>query len=388
MGKVDAVGASFGVLKYTSSEGENIDFSLPRRDSKVASGHKGFLVEVDPSMTTIEAAARRDFTINSMMFDMDGNLIDHFGGREDLREGILRHTSEHFAEDPLRVLRAFQFAGRFGFSVAPETVELCRSLRSSFQELPPERVWAEFEKWAAKSIKPSAGLRFLQQCGWLDCFPALFNMVGCPQDPLWHPEGDAWVHTLEVCDAAVAIATRDGLDQGTLVLGSLLHDCGKPITTKMQGGRWVSPGHAESGVKIARRFLDDMKVVPGNMIAQVENLVLNHMAYFGDCTPKKVRRFVFNKLKVEIPLLRGLIEADHSGRPPLPAGLPAEAEQFCNQVTEFLKSPESVSLIKGADLIERGWKPGRNLGAKLRELREAQVERGLNREELLELIHE
>src|ERR1017187_4642055 len=113
-GKVDLVGQSFGVVKLTTGGGHHYDFTIPRRDSKVAAGHKGFAVELDPSITPAQAAARRDFTINSLMFDpRTGEMLDFFGGAADLRGRILRHTSPAFVEDPLRVLRGMQLAARF-----------------------------------------------------------------------------------------------------------------------------------------------------------------------------------------------------------------------------------------------------------------------------------
>lgn len=160
-GRADSVGKSFGVVKLTHSSGAVWDFSVPRRDSKRGPGHKGFDIEFDPELSPLEAAARRDFTINSMLWDpRSGALIDPHGGRSDLEARILRHTSAAFPEDPLRVLRGMQFAGRFRLHAAPETLELCRSIRSCFAELAVERVREEWLKWATRSVQPSLGLAF------------------------------------------------------------------------------------------------------------------------------------------------------------------------------------------------------------------------------------
>lgn len=195
-GKVNAVGRSFGVFKVTV-DGEDFDVSLPRRDSKVAEGHKGFEVTVDEGMTVEEAAARRDFTMNAMAVDvMTGELHDPFGGVQDLQARVLRHTSEHFSEDPLRVLRAMQFAARFNMTLAPETVELCRSLVGEAASLPVERVWGEWEKMLTKGVNLAAGLRVLEETGWLATLPELQALVGLAQHPEWHPEGDVWEHTV------------------------------------------------------------------------------------------------------------------------------------------------------------------------------------------------
>jgi tRNA nucleotidyltransferase/poly(A) polymerase len=188
-GRLDAVGRSFGVLKLRTPAGQEFDFALPRRESKVGAGHRGFLAAPDPTMTPQEAAARRDFTINAMALTPDGQVLDFFGGQADLRDRILRHTTAAFAEDPLRVLRGMQFAARFDMRLAPETAALGRALLPEAPTLAIERVWGEWWKWASKGLRPSAGLRVLQETGWLDLYPELVALVGCPQDSIWHPEG-------------------------------------------------------------------------------------------------------------------------------------------------------------------------------------------------------
>src|SRR5688572_28770440 len=145
-GSTDVVGRSFGVIKVRSLDSASeYDFSLPRRESKAGAGHRGFAVEPDPHLTDADAAARRDFTVNAIAFDpFAGAIIDPHGGVRDLEARVLRHTSAAFVEDPLRVLRAFQLAGRFNFSLAPETGALCRSIAGTYAELPVERVWGEW----------------------------------------------------------------------------------------------------------------------------------------------------------------------------------------------------------------------------------------------------
>ena len=140
-------------------------------------------------MSPEQAAFRRDLTMNAMAFDpLTEELIDPFGGRRDLELGVLRHTSSAFSEDPLRVLRGMQFAARFLLTGAPETIVLCQSLR--MDGLPLERVFEEWRKLLLRGRKPSFGLRFLRDCGWLRCSPDLQALVGCEQEPEWHPEGD------------------------------------------------------------------------------------------------------------------------------------------------------------------------------------------------------
>lgn len=169
LGKVDEVGKAFGVLKMTLPDGTDIDLSVPRRENKVGAGHRGFEVSTDAGMTIEEASARRDFTINTLSYDPElGVLIDPHGGKGDLDNKVLRHVSDAFDEDPLRVMRGMQFASRFGMRMAPETAERCRSLMGEAATLPVERMRTEWEKWATKSRKPSAGLDVLRQTGWSD----------------------------------------------------------------------------------------------------------------------------------------------------------------------------------------------------------------------------
>lgn len=168
VGRVDAVGKSFGVLKF----GHEVDVSFPRRDSKTGAGHTGFVVEFDQDMTVEEALARRDFTFNSIAMDaVTGEVIDPFGGRADIMSRTIRHTSDAFADDPLRVMRAVQFAGRFGFSIAPETAELCRTLHDGFDQLAVERIWMEWEKIFSKGKSMTAVWEALVETGWDVHFP-------------------------------------------------------------------------------------------------------------------------------------------------------------------------------------------------------------------------
>ncbi|MEJ1974158.1 MAG: hypothetical protein WDM96_17390 [Lacunisphaera sp.] len=261
-GPTDVVGRNFGVLKVRL-EGVEYDFSLPRRESKTGAGHRGFAVTPDPELTEAEAAARRDFTVNAIAYDpLADRLLDFHGGVGDLKKKILRHTSPAFVEDPLRVLRGFQFAARFGFALAPETIEVCRSIRETYAELPVERVWGEWEKVGGQGGKPSLGLRVLQQTGWLKHFPEIAALEGLPQEPEWHPEGDVFVHTGHCLDALVMLPTwRDGAPatRRLLSLAVLAHDFGKAVTTKQAERRgklrWVSPEHEAAGGPLSDSFL-------------------------------------------------------------------------------------------------------------------------------------
>ena len=381
-GDVNQVGKSFGVLKLRTLDGQEFDFSLPRTESKIGKGHKGFMVKPDKDLSPQEAAKRRDFTINSMSKNIMGEIFDWFGGMKDLEERILRHTSEFFADDPLRVMRGFQFAGRFDMNMHPDTVELSESLKDEFDDLAPERIWIEFEKWASKSVKPSKGIDVLVQTRWIENFPELHALEDCEQEPEWHPEGTVLIHSALACDKAVQICEREGLDQTIHVLAALLHDIGKPATTFVNdAGRIVSPKHASVGSPIAEEFLEKMKA-PKNLIAKVSFLVKHHMwlQSIQKMTPAIVARMVRKLQEVDLTMkdLTVIIESDHSARPPLEGGLPEMmtealelAEQMNDKVEPIVMGRHLIEIISE---LELDVKPGPVFGDILDQLEEAQIE--------------
>lgn len=173
---VDEVGKSFGVLKVVThgDTRDDIDISVPRKDSLVGAGHRGFEVEMDSSLSVQEASARRDFTMNALTWDYRYNtLIDPYNGSQDVKAGILRHVSDAFAEDPLRSLRGFQFAGRFGMEMDPGTADFCKQLSPRAKEIAQERIATEWEKFYLKSKYPSKGMKVLREMGWNNHAPGL-----------------------------------------------------------------------------------------------------------------------------------------------------------------------------------------------------------------------
>src|SRR6185503_2654756 len=381
-GHTDLVGRSFGVIKFSGRSGGQWDFSLPRRDSKMSAGHKGFQIEVDPDIDPKVAASRRDFTINALAFDpRTGEYLDFFGGRRDLEKRVLRHTSPAFVEDPLRVLRGMQFAARFDLSPAPETIELCRSIAHTFPELAVERVGMEWFKWAAMSQRPSAGLRFLKDTGWLRHFPEIAALDGTPQDPEWHPEGDVFKHTCHCCDALAELPEWRGADETTrrvLMFAVLAHDFAKPQTThkaEREGRiRIVSPGHEEQGGPLAEAFLTQIDA-PNEIKERVVPLVMHHLAHLQAITDRSVRRLANFLKPATIEQLCLVMTADHFGRPPKPQVIhPAILELRAKAEELRLREAAPKPILQGRHLIARGMQPGVAFGALLAEAFEAQLE--------------
>lgn len=368
-GPTDVVGRSFGVLKVRLA-GVEYDFSLPRRESKTGAGHRGFAIAPEKELSEADAAARRDFTINSIAYDpFDGRLIDPHGGERDLRARLLRHTSAAFVEDPLRVLRGFQFAARFDLRLAPETAALGRSIKDSFRELALERVWGEWDKWCTKSTKPSAGLAVLRETGWIHFFPEIAALDGLPQDPEWHPEGDVLVHTAHCLDALVGLAAwREGdpRTRRVLSLAVLAHDFGKATTTHQAERRgrvrWVSPGHEAAGAPLVESFLARLGA-PLELSARVRPLVVHHLAHHANPEPMRdttVRRLARKLEPASLDDLLAVMTSDHLGRPPL------VSEEALRRIDELravarrltLEHQAPKPLVLGRHLIALGIKPG------------------------------
>ena len=387
-GASDVVGRSFGVIKVRSrTGGGEYDFSLPRRESKTGAGHRGFAVDPDPDLSDGEAAARRDFTVNAIAYDpFTAEIIDPHGGVADLRAGVLRHTSAAFSEDPLRVMRAFQLAARFDFTLAPETAALCRQMADTYAELPVERIWSEWDKWAVKAIKPSRGLTILEETGWLRHFPELAVLRGTPQEPEWHPEGDVFTHTQCCLDALAeqpewraAPPERKRL----LMLAVLAHDFGKPATTSRAERRgvlrWISPGHEAAGGPIAEAFLRRIGA-PLELIAPVAALAVNHLVHHhGDqasYSDSQVRRLARRLAPATIDDLALVMTADSLGRPPLQSPKTLELIATLQNRARELEIARSApkALVLGRHLVALGYQPGPLFGPVLSAAFEAQLD--------------
>jgi len=383
-GPVNVVGESFTVYKL----GNHLDVSIPRRERKSGRGHKAFVIEGDPSMSVAEATRRRDFTINAILQDpLTGELIDPYEGRLDIEQRVLRAVStETFAEDSLRVLRAAQFAARFDFDIHVDTVELCRSI--DLDDLPAERIWGELEKLLLRAPRPSVGLDWLRKLGALEkLFPEIQSLIDVPQDPEWHPEGDVFVHTQLVIDRA-----RESIDdlsyprQVTVMLASLAHDFGKPATTEFIDGRLRSRGHEEAGVPPAESFLDRINVhtIDGyNVRGQVIALMREHLKP-GEFYKKRdeVGEGAFRRLarRCEPDLLYRVAKADSLGRNaewvPRERWYGAEAQEWFIQRTRELEVEQRPPdpLLLGRHLLELGLEPGPRMGEITRAVYEMQLD--------------
>jgi tRNA nucleotidyltransferase (CCA-adding enzyme) len=385
-GNVSEVGKSFGVIKLNAG-GEDYDFSLPRTESKSGHKHQDFAVTSNPNLSEKDAASRRDVTINSILFDpLTNNLIDNYNGVDDIKNKVLKHTSDAFSEDPLRVLRLLSLGSRFGLSLAPETAELAQSIREEYKHLPKERVYEEFKKLVTKGIEPGKALDFLYTTGWSENFPEIHNLRGTPQEPEWHPEGDVDVHTAYVMNEAANIAERENLspeDREVLIYAALAHDFAKPDTTavinKKGIDRITSHGHEEQGGPKARAFLESIGA-PKNIIDKVVPLVEFHLSHIHHSNTPKQEAFVKSLAEkihpANIRMLELLIEADHSGRPPLPKELPAEARQMSDLAKQYnVYEHKHPDLLQGRDIMPYlGNKGGPIIGEILKEHRKLILE--------------
>jgi tRNA nucleotidyltransferase (CCA-adding enzyme) len=239
------VGKDFPVFLHPET-GE--EYALARTERKTGPGYHGFEFRTSPDVTIEEDLARRDITINAMARDATGRLVDPYGGLEDLKRKRLRHVSEAFAEDPVRVLRVAKFAARFaqhGFKVADETMELMAGMveDGEVDELVPHRVWKETEA-ALAGPAPRVFFEVLRDCGALAVvFPEIDGLFGVPQPPEWHPEVDCGVHTMMVLDQATALSPEVDVR-----FAALTHDLGKATTPKAKLPS--HPGHEKRSARL------------------------------------------------------------------------------------------------------------------------------------------
>jgi tRNA nucleotidyltransferase (CCA-adding enzyme) len=375
-GPVNIVGESFTVYKVA-----DVDVALPRRESRVGRGHRGFEVSGEPGLSVAEAAGRRDFTINAIAWDpLTGEYEDPYHGRRDLEARVLRAVDPRtFGDDSLRVLRAVQFAARFEFDLDPGTREICRRL--TLDDLPAERIWGEIEKLLLQAAHPSVGFTLALELGVVDrLFPELRTLVGCAQEPEWHPEGDVWVHTLMVVDEARRrIDDLERPQQIAVMVGAVCHDLGKPLTTAFVDGRIRSIDHEQAGIAPATAVLDRLNIhtIAGfDVRKHVLGMVAHHLKPHGfSKTQPPAGDGAFRRLaqKVDLDLLARVAMSDCVGR---------GGHHDCSGIDWFLDRARQLGvqhaapepMLKGRHLLDLGVEPGPRMGQILRQIYEQQLD--------------
>jgi tRNA nucleotidyltransferase (CCA-adding enzyme) len=306
-GRVDTVGRSFGVIKFTphAEAGEastTYDISLPRNEKSTGLGHTDFEVDFDPSLPVERDLIRRDFSINAIARDLaGGDLIDPYGGQADLEKRQIRMVSpQSFAEDPLRMLRAIQFAARFEFSIEPETYQALVKNVELITTVSPERIAEELNKMLVRADKPSVGLRLMQETGLLDhIIPELGPTIDCDQPGGFHAY-DVFEHTLRIVDACPA--------RLHLRLAALFHDITKPLHKRLTDTGATFYSHEITGAKVAGEVLSRLRY-SNDIVKDVMLLVERHM-FTTDVGPKGLRRFIRRIGQRLIPDLLNLRRAD------------------------------------------------------------------------------
>jgi tRNA nucleotidyltransferase (CCA-adding enzyme) len=383
-GSVNAVGRSFGVVKLKLGETE-IDLSLPRTERKTAKGHRGFEVETFGELDFATAARRRDFTINAIGFDpLHGTLLDPYGGIGDLREKRLRCVDpETFTEDPLRLLRAVQFAARFTLTPDKRLLTLAHTMvhAGALDELPRERIFGEFGKLLLKAEKPSIGFRVMDAMHITPFFPELHALKQVPQEPANHPEGDVWEHTLLAVDAMARLLRQTEGPRMDLMLGILCHDLGKPLCTRLDGGRITAPGHENLGLTPANELLTRL-TGDKTLIEKVLTLVRWHgtpkRLFKNHASDGEIRRLA---TAVSIPDILRIAEADHFGRGGEPG--PFEAGEWLREKAKALGVYDGPlpPLVTGKMLVAAGLPPSKTFGTILDAAYGAQLDGAFETEE-------
>ena len=357
-----AVGRDFPVFLHPQTHEEH---ALARTERKTARGYRGFSFNASPEVTLQQDLARRDLTINAMAEAPDGSLIDPFGGRRDLDARVLRHVSEAFVEDPVRLLRVARFAAQlepWGFRIAPETAEMLRELVRSGEvdALVPERVWAECER-ALASPAPVRFFETLRDTGALEVlFPELARLFGVPQPPRYHPEIDSGIHTFMVLEQATRLSADPKVR-----FAALVHDLGKADTPAeiLPGHR----GHEERGVFRIRALAERLRIP--NRYRDLAIKVARHHGLvhrFFELRPQTMVRLfeaidILRRPEDLEPFLQA-VEADFRGRG---GGF---AHRPYPQTAAMRKAVEAVGRVETRPLLETGLK-GKALGEALRRAR-------------------
>ena len=369
-GEIDESGEKYGIFTI---RGAGIDIALPRIETRTGPGHKDFSVSTDPFLLPETAASRRDFTVNAIMMDaLKGEYIDPFGGINDLENGVLRAVpGEKFEEDPLRVLRGAQFASRFHLKPDDETIEKMR--RMPVSALSAARVMEETKKALLKSDQPSVYFSVLEAAGALEpWFHELAALRKIPQNPVYHPEGDALAHTLMVLDAAAEVRDQVKLkDPLAFMLACLTHDLGKAVSMQVrENGKIQAIGHEHTGVPLVGDMLSRLGASK-KTIAYAQNMCKLHMrvhtCYYGKARVSRTN-LLFDE--AEMPEeLAWLVVCDSRG-----TGKPREnadtEEAFIMERLRLYEEAAAKPMPDAAMLMALGMQPGPEMKAALKKARE------------------
>ena len=394
---VKMVGKSFGVLTLRVNE-YDFDFALPRIEKKIGNTHQDFEIITNANLSFKEAAIRRDFTINAIGYDFcTKDFLDPFNGINDLKNRVLKYIDDKtFIEDSLRVYRAVQFSARFDFSLDEKTFELCQKIvqNNELYFLPKERIYEEFKKLFLKSSKPSIGFELLKDLGVLKYFPELKALISCVQDPIYHPEGDVWIHTMMCLDELSRILKEENIvDEYRklyLFYAILCHDFGKPFCTKEINGKITSHKHESLGIEPTISFLSKL-TNEKKFIEIVSSLVKNHLIpfqlYLAESSLKAIKRL---SLKVNIEDLCLVCLADCLGRTILDKEkCPKATFWVLNKAKELDIHNEPIkAIVQGRDLIELGFKPSDKFKEILEFAFDLQIDENMKKDEIIKKIIE
>ena len=379
VGTLTVMGASFGIFGLKGCE---LDIAMPRTEKATGAGHRDFEVFVDPFIGPEKAALRRDFTVNAMMQDvLTGEILDFFGGREDLKRGIIRHVNDSsFVEDPLRVLRAAQFSARFNFRIADETLDLCS--RMDLSALSHERIMEEMRKALTQAEKPSVFFKVLRQMNQLSYwFPEVEALIGVVQNPSYHSEGDVWTHTMMVIDEAARLR-RESTNPFYFMMAAVCHDFGKVTATKITNGEITAFDHDIAGIPPAKKFLHRLtseKELKNYVLNMVEMHMRPHQLFWRESAEIDFLRVFDKSLEPEDLILMSKSDELGNGKP----GDFSERERILRQMLDRYRYLEACEHVTGEDLIRAGMKPGAEFKKTLAYAHDLQLH-GISKTEALE----
>jgi tRNA nucleotidyltransferase (CCA-adding enzyme) len=388
VGTVAERGRAFSVLAVRL-QGEDYEISFPRRIDAIVKEVRDDRVGSDEQSSIRDAFSRRDLTINAIGWDPGtGELIDLFGGLGDLRSGVLRATSSAFRDDPLRIWRVVQFAGRFGFQVDDQTAAACREValhaRAQPESIARERIWMEWSKLLRTGNHWQAAASAIVATGAIMLVPELEATLTVPQDPAWHPEGSVFAHLILSAQAAADDCVEHGVtgdDREVAVLGALLHDLGKVTHTQIDSrtGRLISHGHAQAGVEPANAFLRCIGA-PSGIIRRVLPIVAEHMSHvsvLGTPTRSTLRRLSRRLAPATLTDWARVVDADCAGR-----GIGAKPSPTAAWLRVAAADPIGTTpILTGRHLISLGMRPGPGFASLLRQALDAQDDGAFTDEE-------